>query len=78
LKETNRGPDTKNPAEGPDFSQNQRWLPFVDAFRTLCRAPGRDLSALFEQIRLFTAADQQSRAFPDLIESLGIPKVLAF
>ncbi len=26
LKETNLGPDTKNPAKRPDFSQNQRWL----------------------------------------------------
>ena len=26
LKEVNLGPDAKNPAEGPDFSQNQRWL----------------------------------------------------
>jgi DNA invertase Pin-like site-specific DNA recombinase len=26
LRETNLSPDTKNPAEGPDFSQNQRWL----------------------------------------------------
>lgn len=26
LKETNLGPDTKNPAEGPDSSQNRRWL----------------------------------------------------
>jgi hypothetical protein len=56
LRETNVGPDTKNPAEGPDFAQNQRWLPFVEAFRTMCRAPGRDLGALFEQIRIFNGS----------------------
>lgn len=39
--------------KGGDSSEIRDWLRFVDAFRTMCFAPSRELGALFEKILLF-------------------------
>ena len=43
--------ETKMPAEHAQAGISDNWLPFVDAYRTICIAPSSEARAEFEAIR---------------------------